>query len=210
MNAAAAGVASYKTPQANPPSCKKKRKKSFLWGDPHIVTFDGFTFDCQAAGTFLLAKSPSILVQSQFTEVAPDGWPTVTRGIAVKKEGASTVQVSIPINPRDSSSMVNHCPVNLFVDGEKRGFNTFDICHPLMEPAVFQSDKTIEIYSGGELEISLTVRRSNRFGCFFLFSMGLQESSEEFSGLMGSPNGNPADDWTAAFPKLKVSVSSGI
>jgi hypothetical protein len=74
----------------SPPSCASAQGT----GDTHLQTFGGTYYDFQAEGTFTLARSSAMTVQSQQVSGAPLGWPgaSVNSGVATQM-GADTVAV---------------------------------------------------------------------------------------------------------------------
>ncbi|SHM96408.1 hypothetical protein [Actinacidiphila paucisporea] len=73
-----------------PPSCAAAHGI----GDTHLETFGGTFYDFQAEGTFTLARSSAMTVQSQQVSGASLGWPgaSVNSGVATQM-GADTVAV---------------------------------------------------------------------------------------------------------------------
>ncbi|MFI0894932.1 hypothetical protein [Streptomyces sp. NPDC020983] len=74
----------------SPPSCASAQGT----GDTHLQTFGGTYYDFQAEGTFTLARSSAMTVQSHQVSGAPLGWPgaSVNSGVATQM-GADTVAV---------------------------------------------------------------------------------------------------------------------
>jgi hypothetical protein len=73
-----------------PPSCAAAQGT----GDTHLQTFGGTYYDFQAEGTFTLARSSSMTVQSNQVSGAPLGWPGASVNSAVATQmGADTVAV---------------------------------------------------------------------------------------------------------------------
>lgn len=67
------------------PGAVVKTKTSCAVGDPHIYTFDGLAYDCQAEGEFTLMKSTITQREVQgrfafFTDIFSPGW-SVTRSV---------------------------------------------------------------------------------------------------------------------------------
>ena len=62
------------------------------WGDPHLVTLDGLTYDLQSAGEFtmLRARDPDFEVQARFT--AWNDTTSITQGLAVRA-GETNLQI---------------------------------------------------------------------------------------------------------------------
>ena len=50
-----------------------------MWGDPHIVTCDGLTFDCQGIGIFTLMKNDMFNIQANFVGVGTQEQAKVAR-----------------------------------------------------------------------------------------------------------------------------------
>jgi hypothetical protein len=75
-------------------------------GDPHLITFDGLYYDLQAAGDFILVRTPSLEVQ-----VRQDWWPT-NRRVAVNVAAAARLDSDRVVVYRDPSRVsVNGVPM---------------------------------------------------------------------------------------------------
>ncbi|WNI16836.1 discoidin domain-containing protein [Actinacidiphila sp. ITFR-21] len=75
-----------------PPSCASAHGT----GDTHLETFGGTYYDFQADGTFTLARSSAMTVQSNQVSGASLGWPTAAVNSAVATQmGADTVALCV-------------------------------------------------------------------------------------------------------------------
>jgi len=94
-----------------------------LWGDPHIVTCDGLTFDCQGIGIFTLMKNDMFNIQANFVGVGKKEQAKVARwGLTM---GASiTNDVVI-----DFKNTINGEPVPMI----QLGFGEIDVPAPPSE-----------------------------------------------------------------------------
>ena len=82
-------------------SCKYRNDKAYriertytasatckIWGDPHIIDFNGKVFDYQGAGHFLLAKTPRLIVHGIF-EPLNGGKVSITKELAFNYMGTA-------------------------------------------------------------------------------------------------------------------------
>lgn len=162
--------------------------------DPHLRTFDGLMFDCQASGEFILARSlsPGLMVQGRFSGPSTSG--SVLKAIAIKEGDSPTLQVSV-----DTGNGTSTCPLRLTVDGVERSFET----------ASFGGDGSLslEVGSGSRPLVQVSTasgcvtefkpRFSQTFGCYLeSFSLSVPSSlAPGITGLLGTPNDDIADDW---------------
>lgn len=175
--------------------------------DPHIYTFDGLEYDCQGAGEFILAASPRLEIQGRFNQVGTSQLPaSITSGIAVSIQDEPVVQVSLLPDAID----IDCIPI-LFMDGNEI-FLFEDTGDPGVVIHVVDDDRLVVSFTRVNVEVTVLIRQSDAFGCFFSTFVYLpSELRENVSGLFGSPNQVIADEWSdpagTVFP-LPVAANS--
>ena len=160
-----------------------------MYGDPHIVTLDGFKYTFNGLGEYLLIEvdSSSFTFQGRMVQATnPSGetvGATVFSAIAMREGGSDTIQFQTGSFPGDPEALVN----GVFVD-----FSDVAI-QELNGVAVTKSGATLtaRFNSGAYIE----VREENGFLATLLVSLptawqGLTR------GLMGNYNGDTSDDLT--------------
>lgn len=167
-------------------------------GDPHCTTFDGLRFDSQGTGEFVLSNSTtsSFQVQARFGAQI-DGRVTLTQGIAMKVPGSPVTQVSIARGTSAIPTTIAGCQVVFFVDGIARSIDSGSGTTAVTVTRAFEN--ILILYNDGGVSMSLRPAVFN--GKCYLEGMQLSAPSTFLSinpllGLLGSPNGNPFDDWT--------------
>jgi hypothetical protein len=167
----------------NSEECKLKQGRSH--NDPHLATFDGFRYDLQTLGEFILTKSNDGTFEVQ-TRQAPY---------------ASSLSINSAIAMKVGSDRVA-----LYA----REFPDADTSTPLRvngKPTTIQGDK-LALSGGGEIlkQGSTYVISSSRGEkvlvspsgagntAFFNISPFVYNRSGTYSGLLGNVNGNPNDD----------------
>ncbi len=171
-----------------------------LFGDPHIMTFDGLQFDCQAAGEFTTLTSlddPSFKIQERFTAIQSSdssicAQASVSTGVAFLDEGKPVIQISTPRSEKTSLDTVNECPIDFYVDG-----TAYRLGATLNSSAVtvtLEDANKIKIkHSDTFVSLDVAVHKSNSFGCYIMVQVALPgsfRSGETLLGLLGTPNGN--------------------
>ena len=167
--------------------------------DPHIVTLDGLSFDCQARGEFTMVKSLDSLfhIQGRFTKAAMSGvgaTASVTSGIVIRETDAPLIQVSYDSNVANSVQACSSA-VKLYENGIAKPLPPASTTN--VSISILNNDEIVLMYSSG-LEMHIYIRYSESFGCFFSQWTVLPEnyrSNETLTGLLGNANGDPNDDW---------------
>ena len=169
---------------------------SWVIADPHLQTFDGLEYDCQAAGEFVLADLTGygMEIHGRFEQIGGDLQASVTRAIVVDDSNQGRVQVSL--SPAASAPS---CDPTFYVDSQ---LVSLDASGNFANGFVTISSTTDEIavvFTSSEVEVRLIRRVSASFGgCFFSVVLFIPSAlaSAGLQGLYGGvPNGDPADDW---------------
>jgi hypothetical protein len=154
-------------------------------GDPHFTTFDGVAYDFQAAGEFVLTQDSdgSPTVQARFLPVA-DRDVSVVSAVATQ-----LADQSVTIDARDSQMLtVDGTAQSLSVgeslavgDGEIfRTQNRYTVVYPGADGDIDDGDTRMEVtIVDNRLDVVVEPNQS---------------AVDSMSGLLGSPNGNAADD----------------
>lgn len=169
-----------------------------VYTDPHLTSFDGLHFDCQASGEFTLAKSDStgLSVQGRFSGPGTKG--SVLKGIALQDSNSSRVQVSVAAANTSTTTvrMVNGCPLRVYLNGTEDTSSALLIPSADGQAAVDFSSIPVKIALQSGVKVQFKAARSSYFGCFMesLAVFVPAPSSSDVTGLLGSPNGNVEDD----------------
>jgi hypothetical protein len=174
--------------------------KAVGWGDSHIATFDGVSYDVHVKGelTFLKSLDSGFEIQGR-TEAVENhsGSPAVTTAVVVKEDNLPKIQISLAT--QDAATAENvvtiaNCPVQLFVDDAARvitsGSGTLDATVQV------SGNRIVVEYSETRLRLDMTVR-SWRNTCHFSvnYVMGDCRCDETLVGILGNPNDERVDDW---------------
>lgn len=181
----------------NKDKCKEDGDEADMYTDPHIRIFDGLSYDCQAIGEFTLSisKAANFEVQGRFS--GPDLRGTVTKGIAVRVNGAPLVQLSVPVVSSANVPLVGGYPLLLFVDGNTANLSN-GIESPVTDLSITDSQVNLRYQNG--IFFNFRTRNSAWFGCSLEFLRYFLPKSVtslgDIVGLFGTPNQDPFDDWT--------------
>jgi len=180
-----------------------------LWGDPHMNSFDGVTYDCQGEGEFTLAQSfkgndkTGMEIQGRFEKFGSN-MVTVMRALAVKEVNASKVMLELPEQPENGV-----CSLKSFVGGQE--FNLLSNPY-LSETLMIENlgdDAAIIYYPETKLQIVVVVMHSNKFGCYMSVKICIPldyRDGDQIFGLLGSADGDPDNEWMDAQGK-KIAAS---
>lgn len=168
--------------QEYPPPGPPPGRRGQTAGDPHLITFDGLKYDCQANGLVTLVKSLSsnFEIQAWLSRVPgrPSGAVTWTRGFAVRDGFLPVLQLWYR-EDQELEFLVDGVP-NPLQDGNgylvrETGFNRL----------------TIELFTG----VTLTLKTVTKYSYMDLDVAVAGKESETLIGLLGSPNDDISDDW---------------
>jgi len=158
-------------------------------GDPHLVTFDGVSYDFQAVGEYVFAREPNgaLNVQTRLVPVG-DRQVSVISAVATSVDGHT-----VTIDARDET------PVS--VDDAGRSLNASDWI-TVGNGTVYRQGRTyVVVFPGddgrvddGDEQLRAQVRRGR-----VDVRLVLDESrSSSVEGLLGSPDGNASNDLVLA------------
>ena len=157
-----------------------------MYGDPHIVTLDGFKYTFNGKGEFTLIETPDdrFTLQARMIEATGDGGnavqATVFSAIVGKQHDSDAVQLEL--SRRGIDAIVNGVRLD-FEDVKEQSFNNvtvFDV-----------GNKTVEaIFSSGVL---ISAKEENGIISVLLVSLSNSYVGET-RGLMGIFNGDTSDD----------------
>lgn len=195
-------------PPVNPPTTPPGRR-SGVFGDPHLSTFDALRFDCQAAGEFITVTSletPEFMIQERFTSVGSNlcSQASVSTGVVIKDKNVPKVQISTPRNNTNSTShsslnTIASCPIDFYVDGIANDLSDDNIGTSSID--VFRSGSRIRVsHTASFVSIDVRIQKTASFGCHFLVQVFIPfdyRPGETILGLLGTPDGNRRDDWRA-------------
>jgi hypothetical protein len=179
-----------------------------FWGDPHFVTYDNLKYNCQGVGHFVMSECPEIDYKLQATFKASPGFSnrvSVTDGVAARYQSYPVVQLSIPELDGEAidDSLVEEiigCPIQVLIGGLPQNITAMSSSHLTGDGStisITRNDNGFNVQfpnNGPSLRIKIRQGR----GCLFDVDTCLPEDCmmrADTVGLLGSPNGDKADDW---------------
>ena len=154
-----------------------------MWGDPHILTHDGYKYTFNGKGEYFLIQTPNntFSLQARMVPIGNDSQGTVFTAIVSQQSDSDRVQFEVGEN--GTIVLVNGEQID-FTDIKEQEF--FNVTVTDLGNSSFSA-----IFSTGAY---MKVREENGF--FALLVISLPEIFKEIStsGLMGSFNGNISDD----------------
>lgn len=171
--------------------------RACLSGDPHITTFDGFQWDCQGHGEFVMAKSliTQREIQGRFKQFGNRGGVSIARGFVIQDEG-DTPKVQIT-SPETRSGFAqefgsSRCRLQLFVDNKQEDLFNFENDKVRVER--LSNGSTIRVsYKDSGLRVELRVGGGTN--CMMNICLSMPESNDQLVGLLGSPDREISNDW---------------
>lgn len=174
-----------------------------VWGDPHLVTFDGLKYDAQPKGEaiFLMQTTSSLQINGRLEQAKPE-WqlPAVTTGIAIKgkTDDQPKIQLSLTTAESKTDTLYTHgghpCHVALYIDDVKQQTIFHDSGND--GASVQKNGKKVTVHYPGLLNVEISVHFFGR--CHFWMDASLLDcdaDGDTVIGLLGSPNGDTEDDW---------------
>ncbi len=164
--------------------CEPKPKqltKGTSYGDPHMITFDGFKYSFQTVGEFTLVKSTNGNFEVQSRQGAISNSVSMNTAVAMKI-GNSRVALYAK-NPPDSDTSTP-----LRVDGKPTKLENGTL--ELPGGGKIQGNSSYYLVTaptGEQVGINLGNRRMD-------IKPYISAQSAQYIGLLGNANGNPADD----------------
>uniref|UniRef100_A0A7S3KYD5 VWFD domain-containing protein n=2 Tax=Amphora coffeiformis TaxID=265554 RepID=A0A7S3KYD5_9STRA len=178
-----------------------------VWGDPHVVPYDGGQWGCQADGEFVITKVElnnydfDFEARGRFSNFGNEGlkW-TFNTGLAIKQD--VSIQLNIAESAGPYSTMFEDLPLNFFVNGESRLLTQGSGDHRVTV-TVNRFDINIFFVTTG-ISVQVNVRPESVSphivvipGSLATF-VCLPDDNPNFgavTGLLGTPNKDQADDW---------------
>lgn len=164
-----------------------------LYGDPHIVTYDGARYGCGAGGEFLVTRRANLFPRFRMYARFHEGAGTFSTAVAFKHQGVPIVQVE--------KSHSTKCNLKLRIGGEEADLPDPDDDTVTEQYTITRRGEkgriiTITYYTGIELFIS-----AHRFRCRFEYikisippAFCKRKDANLFAGLLGQPDGKKAND----------------
>ena len=173
-----------------------------VYGDPHIVTLDGYKYTFNGKGEFTLIETPGdrFTLQARMVEATGVGGgaveATVFSALVAKQNDSDTVQLEL--SRRGIDARVNGMRVD-FEDVVQQSFNNvtlFDVGNKTIE-AIFSSGILISAKEENGIISVLLVSLSNSY-------LGITR------GLMGIFNGDTSDDLIPKGSSEPISLNSSL
>lgn len=176
-----------------------------IYGDPHIVSLDGFKYTFNGLGEYVLISTPG----DQFTlqgrmevptgdTLLPDVAATVFTAIVAKELFSDTVQIQLASDGLSLEMLVNGELVD-FSDLFLLEFNNVSV----------SADGSDTLSATFSTSVYLEVKHMNGIISTMLVSVP-QEYEGETSGLMGNYNGDTADDLTPRGEVVGIPLNSSL
>jgi len=161
------------------------------WGDPHFVTLDGRTYDCNGVGEYLFLEdhNQTFQIQIRTKRFSPTSTfkASVISGFAIGVGNDTTV--SVYMNPRRIAQVFDGIE-EIDLDSVGDGLMINDV---LLSVAAVENSTTslvLTLLLPNGLEIQATVG-ANAIGLVMLFPESMKN---QLIGLLGNWNGDAADD----------------
>jgi len=163
----------------------KDRKTGSSYGDPHIVTFDGYRYSFQTVGEFTLVKSTdgSFEVQVRQSPV-PGAQLSLNSAVAIKSGNSRIAIYGQSLPDSDTSTPIR-------VDGRPYPTQGGTLPNGTIIAQQGQGSYIIQTTSG---EV-VSVRKTSRNNLSYMdVNPSVPDVAGRYLGLLGNSNGNPKDD----------------
>ena len=162
--------------------CRCRATGAYCHGDPHCRTFDGLSFDCHGDGDFLLLDSADegAVVHARFAPlISPVA--SFTTGVAATEDGSSIIEVTVA----DGERIIR-------IDGEVYGGGDFPATMTGVTLTVTDQTVNMAFPSGLVVNAARWWTDPNYIGGVYVYAPIAMSTV----GVLGTNNGDRADDWT--------------
>ena len=174
-----------------------------IWGDPHILTHDGYKYTFNGKGEFILIQTSddSFSIQARMVpannSLGNDSQATVFTAIVGEQCDSDRIQLEVAEN--GTAVLVNGEQID-FTDIKEQEFCNVTITD------LGNSTFSVTFSTGTYIK----VREANGFFALLIISLPEIFKKIETSGLMGSFNGNISDDLLPNEGTIPLSLNSSI
>lgn len=191
------------SPSPSPsPKCIGSEKPQTAWvaRDPHIDTYDGLRYDCQACGEFILSKSPACPkyeIQGRFYR--PSAQPfSIMSDVVIEHQASPKIQISLTRKLVTPHAFYGSCHVSFFVNGVPT------VILPNTSPffastQIITTNSSAKILLPDGMVVMVEVRSSNSAigSCLMSMQHFIPPSADtsDIKGLLGNVDGDMNNDW---------------
>lgn len=174
--------------------CKKEQTdrsgkpvKGTSYGDPHLITFDGYRYSFQTVGEFILAKSTDGTFEVQTRQSAVNKSLSLNSAVAMKvgNNRVAFYSKDLPDSNTNTPLRINGKPAvvqgnSLSIQGGGKIYK--------------QSDNNYVVeWPTGE-KVALTIYSRGQFQYMDVFPLVFESQANQMVGLLGNVNGDAKDD----------------
>ena len=162
-----------------------KNKTGSSYGDPHIVTFDGYRYSFQTVGEFTLVKSTDRNFEVQVRQSpVPGAQLSLNSAVAIKSGNSRIAIYGQSLPDSDTSTPIR-------VDGRPYPAQGGTLPNGTVIAQQGQGSYIIQTTSG---EV-VSVRKTSRNNLSYMdVNPSIPDIAGRYTGLLGNSNGNPKDD----------------